>query len=603
MAAGADRHIAVGLTSLVGIYIVARAALVPITYDEAATFFHYVRHGTFLPGDAHWDANNHILNSALTIVSNRLFGDGEFALRLPNVLGGLLFLLCSLRLSTLLSDRYLRWTLLLALIGSRFVIEFFSLSRGYGLSLGLMMLALYAMYRWMTDHRPAHLFVAILSMQLATLANLSLLITDLLMLVWAVMWTVTQKDWLSWQGAVTMLFGFMSIGLFAKLGFDLKDRGLLYYGVGDSLYEATVRPLLELGAAPFGTLAHWVMPIVAATMAFCLARTLRAMAAARTLVSQAFFVFLLIGGVIAIVMMHHLLGVNYPKDRVAVHFLLLFTVAAVFLVDALSDGGRVPVRLGLLPLMLLPISFTVSLNTTHSVLWHRDASAKVFYDELHRIALENGQTSTVAGYRMRLLPFCYYNYRNGGLLSPVQAEGYQGDVADFQIVFLEDGIVPNNYEMRMHDRPSDLYLMVRAPFRPRIPLRTIEFGPVDDSTDEFIPWFGEDIDTLRGRSILWQMQVTMPKLDTPFEGWLAVSINDSAGNTIFLERIVIDWLRPQWSQGQVLDHHILVPDIPAGAAHMKVYLWNIRQRPISIGPVRLRMFSVDKSSTLPPAST
>jgi hypothetical protein len=107
MTANADRHIAIGLTALIGVYIMVRAALVPITYDEAATFFHYVHHGKFLPGDAHWDANNHILNSALTIVSNRFFGDGEFALRLPNVLAGLLFLFCSLRLSMLLTDRYL----------------------------------------------------------------------------------------------------------------------------------------------------------------------------------------------------------------------------------------------------------------------------------------------------------------------------------------------------------------------------------------------------------------------------------------------------------------------------------------------------------------
>ena len=46
-------------------YIIIRAYSVPIIHDEAATFFYYIQSGIFMPPEAHIDANNHILNSAL----------------------------------------------------------------------------------------------------------------------------------------------------------------------------------------------------------------------------------------------------------------------------------------------------------------------------------------------------------------------------------------------------------------------------------------------------------------------------------------------------------------------------------------------------------
>jgi len=49
----------------IGIYLILRAVFIPLVHDEAATFFHYIHSFDFVPFIAHWDANNHILNSAL----------------------------------------------------------------------------------------------------------------------------------------------------------------------------------------------------------------------------------------------------------------------------------------------------------------------------------------------------------------------------------------------------------------------------------------------------------------------------------------------------------------------------------------------------------
>ena len=86
-----DKKIFLLLSLLIWIYLWLRAFFIPITYDEAATFYHYIHFGRFLPFIAHWDANNHFLNSALSIISYRLLGSSELALRLPNLIFAPLF--------------------------------------------------------------------------------------------------------------------------------------------------------------------------------------------------------------------------------------------------------------------------------------------------------------------------------------------------------------------------------------------------------------------------------------------------------------------------------------------------------------------------------
>ncbi len=129
------------------VYVGARAASVGFTYDEAHSFFHFV--GAPLStivgfgGDA--DANNHTLNSLLMTLTSRAFGNSELALRLPNVLAfvgygaAVLALMRRLRHST---SRVLGGVLLLL---NPFLLEIFSLARGYGLAIGFVVGSLAAL--------------------------------------------------------------------------------------------------------------------------------------------------------------------------------------------------------------------------------------------------------------------------------------------------------------------------------------------------------------------------------------------------------------------------------------------------------------------------
>jgi uncharacterized membrane protein len=122
-------------------YVAARAARVSFTYDESYSYFHFVgaplRTVLFFQGDV--TENNHSLNSLLMTLSARVAGNSELALRLPNVLAfvgyaaAVLFLVCRFQNAV---SRILCAVLLLM---NPFVLELFSLARGYGLALALVL--------------------------------------------------------------------------------------------------------------------------------------------------------------------------------------------------------------------------------------------------------------------------------------------------------------------------------------------------------------------------------------------------------------------------------------------------------------------------------
>src|SRR5690242_15215461 len=68
------------------VYLILRAAFVPPVHDEGSTFMHYIQRDEWQPFKAHWDANNHILNSFLSAQFFKIFGQGLIPLRLASLL-------------------------------------------------------------------------------------------------------------------------------------------------------------------------------------------------------------------------------------------------------------------------------------------------------------------------------------------------------------------------------------------------------------------------------------------------------------------------------------------------------------------------------------
>ncbi len=139
-----------GLCVFFLVFATLRADRVPLTYDEAASYIRYI--DTSVPSAFDTGplsifnfevATNHFLNTVLTRAFYLIAGGREIVLRLPNLIGYAMFMGFSL----LILQRWARPVIatagFLLLNLNPYVLDFFTLSRGYGISLGFLMGSLY----------------------------------------------------------------------------------------------------------------------------------------------------------------------------------------------------------------------------------------------------------------------------------------------------------------------------------------------------------------------------------------------------------------------------------------------------------------------------
>lgn len=124
---------------MAGLIVVYKAATLSFTHDESGTYLTLYQHtfGQIFTQESAWrSANNHILNTLLFKLSINLFGHSDFAMRLPNVIA---FWAClSLALWVInrkLTNPISKFVLFAILFLNPYVLDFYSVCRGYGLSM------------------------------------------------------------------------------------------------------------------------------------------------------------------------------------------------------------------------------------------------------------------------------------------------------------------------------------------------------------------------------------------------------------------------------------------------------------------------------------
>lgn len=127
------------------LYCSIRAYLLSITHDEAITFLIHAS-GSFseiFTFALSITSNNHLINTVLIKILINIFSLSEFVMRIPALIGFGLYLLGTLKLLQLFLKRHFLLIGLCLLIFNPFMLDFFSLARGYSLALGFMTVGLY----------------------------------------------------------------------------------------------------------------------------------------------------------------------------------------------------------------------------------------------------------------------------------------------------------------------------------------------------------------------------------------------------------------------------------------------------------------------------
>lgn len=237
-----NRGIALLITLPVFVYALYRAGSLSFTYDECWTFLGYASADLWsIVTNAHPAANNHILHSLMMKISSALFGDSEFVLRIPALVGMIIYVRYAFGISKRLARRAW-WVPFILLLFQPYLIDYFSIARGYSLAMGFMLGALFHLDRAARKGRRRSMIWTLVFAFLATYSNFTYILLEVAVII-GLAFALYMRNEL--KRALPLLVGAV---LFSSLVFFLPLKALvqaneLYYGGSEGFITDTLGSL------------------------------------------------------------------------------------------------------------------------------------------------------------------------------------------------------------------------------------------------------------------------------------------------------------------------------------------------------------------------
>ncbi len=587
------------LTLAIWLYLIIRAICIQPIHDEITTFFSFVQSGKFIPYFSEWTTNNHFLNSLLTYISYRFTGVSAFSLRLPNLIAFPVFVYFLFKISSLINARFLRWGFLIVVLTTHSFIEFFALSRGYGLAFAFLSGSIWFVIRALQSPSVTNYIAALLTGVVASTAILihinTVIILALLLLFHALH---TPGGWKKRKRLIfsVVLAGIIPPLIIARYLLDLGSAGRLDYGGSNGFWTESVKDLTPLLAGSYSNMLN--LYIIFATALIILLFAIHFFAEANRIPFRRaifeprwIFVYLLFGNTAGFHLEHHLFGVLYPANRTSLQFILFFAGSLFFMIDSLPKPARNAVSLSLIPLIFFPVHFLFSLNIS-KVTIENERIPKRFLDTVKNTRIDGRYKPTVQGYRGRELRWAWLNYIHHSEENMIHNNSHPSPEADFQIVYPEN--FPEwkvYYDSVDADPVSGLQLLERKQKMIRKPLlMNIHTGPVS-GVQEYFGFSTGNIDTLAGHHLYAQFSGSIETENKHFAGWLVFSVFDENNRQLLYERIRLNWYNRKQNQ-EPFTIGLLAVDIPKEAATYRAYLWNKDLVPIEIDNMFFSLFDL-----------
>ena len=573
----ADRLVFLLLSSIILVYVVIRAASIPWVHDESTTMYWYVERGEFLPYRSLWDAGNHFLSSAIGIIAYGTWGLSLLGSRIGSVIAFILFAWAIHGLGGHFHDRVTRWIAQVALLMCPFLLDFFSLFRGYGLAMAFWSIAIDGLIRFSRSRRPIHLVQLLGALFLADMAVLSLV--PLWALVVAAIGVIEIHRWRKHGtifprqiAGIWALLGVLPLLLGLLLAWELRRRGALYHGSTEGFIDVTMRSLSKY------VLGSDHIVVIVSTLAI-LGAALVLLVKQRDPFPARLIAGLLLSDVIMRIGMALILNVNYPEDRAALHMVPLVILFVAFSADRYEGKWKWVL---IVPLLFLPLRTVVTANFDHTLLWPEQSVPSRFLRSINDLQQQQERPIIIGAYHQLSFAIPYAAKLLKLDLQPPDVIGFPEGAHEVRIV--DDRFLPqagNGYRRIDRSEGNGLSLLVRE--------QPLQFHEVDRSiivqTDpkaEFIElWRGNEI--MMANDLRFRVRTSIGSVEDHLQLNLVASQQDK-GTSVYYNSIPVTHFRTKWS-GEEMDITINFPAL--GADEKVVYLWNVARQQIEMGPIEV----------------
>lgn len=570
------------------IYLILRAIYVPPVHDEAATFMHYIQRNEWKPFQAHWDANNHILNSFLSSLFFKWFGQSLLVLRLASLLFFPLYILSVFKIGQFIKSKTVQIGFLFGMLGVHNLIEYFGYSRGYAMSMALLMTSIYFLLRYFQDLNikklwPFYIFSALALVANLTLFNTTLILNGILLLSFL----FKNKNWL--LKFIYVFIGIIPIIGVAILSLEMKRIGLLYYGSDKGFYDVTVWSLVILIYDSWQPAIGIFFIILSAVAVIFLGAGKFSEGFKKAIFSPRWlFATLFLGNILATVLLQIVMKVNYPEDRTAMYFYFFLVMFFCFALDAIAEK-----KMHKLALIwtLFPIHFFANINLSHSSYWWYEHIPNSFYKEIEKRVGDHPAEVSIGGYVLMDMIWAYYNHQANGKLNDIQTADYPSFYYDYLLLYNDNNnaYASDYYNLLLESPVSGIRVLER---KERIQLNLVkEFSYPDklNDTNEFISFIEND--SLRiHKNICVDFCTHFQNPDPFFFGTLSFGTYVN-GEKALHESQEFHLMRTEWNDGYDFHHRIYMQKISPEANRVVLYFWNPRNRPVSLTNTKVKLYN------------
>lgn len=568
------------ICTLVFIVVALRAFFVPFSHDEAATFFFYIQTDTYMPYSSHLYTNNHFLNSALSNVSYHLFGAHRFALRLPNVLSFVLLCIGVFKLGKKVNNLGFKLCLLGFFILCFNFLDFFALCRGYGLSMGFLILGFAYLWEFFQTNSNKNLYWFYFLAQLSLVANLTLLVPLLMLVAIICAFQIYSKSFFKAANLLILAVNGYLFKIWISLLLFYKEKNLLDSGTGWGYWRLTYKSLLDF---LFGASNTWIEAITITLFSLLFLGTLVVAIKSKFNIKTFFepifiFSFVFFSLVVTYYLLKKLFGINYPEDRTGIFLFLFFVIAASGVASHFLKEKFLFVGIGCASLFLITFIFKLNFSVFGSYFFH--TYNKVAYDFLVSEQTKSNQTITIGGNPAREMVFAFLNFRGNGYLNGYCVNNEMQMNTDYQIALKTEKPYYNLFYDELKEIDWEHVILKRKKSLERKVILEHNKQQQFSGTNTYF-----DVIKVRDTSLATinpleaEVHVKFLQVSKPINAFLVFSVNDSIGKQIYYKAHHLNWFGLNLDN-KTFKFKLTTGSLPLKLKDLSIHVWNIDEKPL-----------------------